>query len=114
MVSKDFPTYSEEPHAPQIKRDTDIQQDVGGAYAGPFNEGEELKLVCEVHGGKLETKEALISVQRFFLRPTFSVSVLVRGRSKGGGQNSGRAWKRRGGQQIEIQKVRSLHLVNIH
>ena len=45
---------AEEPHAPQIKRDTDIQQDVGGAYAGPFNEGEELKLVCEVHGGKYQ------------------------------------------------------------
>ena len=41
----------EEPHAPQIKRDDDILQDVGGAYAGPFNEGEELKLLCEVHGG---------------------------------------------------------------
>ena len=42
----------EEPHAPQIKRDDEVQQDVGGAYAGPFNEGEELKLLCEVHGGR--------------------------------------------------------------
>ena len=42
---------TEEPHAPLIKRDDDQQQDVGGATAGPFNEGEELRLVCEVHGG---------------------------------------------------------------
>merc|ERR1719342_2047391 len=45
-------TVVEEPHAPQIKRDDEILQDVGGAYAGPFNEGEELKLLCEVHGGR--------------------------------------------------------------
>lgn len=44
---------SEEPHAPQIKRDDELQQDVGGAYAGPFNEGEELRLVCQVHGGDI-------------------------------------------------------------
>ena len=49
--SPNFPI-PEEPHAPQIKRDDELRQDVGGAIAGPFNEGEELKLLCEVHGGR--------------------------------------------------------------
>ena len=49
-MTKIFP---EEPHAPQIKRDDEQRQDVGGAFAGPFNEGEELRLICEVHGGNL-------------------------------------------------------------
>ena len=44
----------DEPHAPQIKRDDETRPDVGGAYAGPFNEAEELRLVCEVHGGEGE------------------------------------------------------------
>ena len=50
-----FHFFAEEPHAPQIKRDDELRQDVGGAFAGPFNEGEELKLLCEVHGGKTDT-----------------------------------------------------------
>jgi hypothetical protein len=41
---------AEEPHAPQILEDD--MSDVRGAYAGPFNEGEELKLQCQVHGGR--------------------------------------------------------------
>lgn len=49
MTTSLFP---EEPHAPQIKRDDEQRQDVGGAFAGPFNEGEELRLICEVHGGR--------------------------------------------------------------
>ena len=28
-----------------------LKFELGGAFAGPFNEGEELKLLCEVHGG---------------------------------------------------------------
>ena len=70
---------AEEPHAPQIKRDTDIQQDVGGAYAGPFNEGEELKLVCEVHGGKYHNGKGFLSPDFtiLMLRPTFTQRVLV-------------------------------------
>ena len=42
--------FSEESHAPQILED-DLS-DVRGAYAGPFNENEELKLQCQVHGGR--------------------------------------------------------------
>ena len=53
LVTPDI--FPEEPHAPQIKRDDEQRQDVGGAFAGPFNEGEELKLLCEVHGGILIT-----------------------------------------------------------
>lgn len=41
---------SEEPHAPRILHEDTT--DVAGAYAGPFNEGEDLKLICQVHGGK--------------------------------------------------------------
>ena len=50
--------FPEEPHAPQIKRDDEQRQDVGGAYAGPFNEGEELKLLCEVHGGNFDQSQS--------------------------------------------------------
>ena len=41
---------AEEPHAPQILEDE--LTDVRGAFAGPFNEGEELRLLCQVHGGR--------------------------------------------------------------
>ena len=50
--------FPEEPHAPQIKRDDEQRQDVGGAFAGPFNEGEELKLLCEVHGGNFDQSQS--------------------------------------------------------
>ncbi|XP_023326509.1 protein turtle [Eurytemora carolleeae] len=43
-------TIVEEPHAPQILEDE--LTDVRGAFAGPFNEGEELRLLCQVHGGR--------------------------------------------------------------
>jgi hypothetical protein len=51
---------AEEPHAPQILEDD--MSDVRGAYAGPFNEGEELKLQCQVHGGR----QAFNMCRRFF------------------------------------------------
>ena len=41
---------SEEPHAPRILHEDST--DVAGATAGPFNEGEDLKLICQVHGGQ--------------------------------------------------------------
>ena len=62
----------EEPHAPQIKRDHDVIQDVGGAYAGPFNEGEELKLLCEVHGG---TFDYTINIWRHMWHRNFHETV---------------------------------------
>ena len=44
---------AEEPQAPLIVHDDHENTIVGGSYAGPFNEGEDLKLVCQVHGGEV-------------------------------------------------------------
>ena len=112
----------EEPHAPQIKRDHDVIQDVGGAYAGPFNEGEELKLLCEVHGGTfdytiniwrhmwhrnfLNVKEFVIWYYFLFSsRSSPAPGVLACRRQHSSWQHLHWAWQGCGGKQTTIHSV---------
>ena len=111
VLTDSTPGAPDEPHAPQIKRDDETRPDVGGAYAGPFNEAEELRLVCEVHGGALYNLqlhegsfEALLT-DMLSPRAAAAGGVLVRGGPAGGGPHPDRARQGRGRQQAQIQNV---------
>ena len=50
-----------------------FNDDILGAYAGPFNEGEDLKLICQVHGGT--DYYILSTVKTGFTRISSTLSV---------------------------------------
>ena len=83
-------------------------QDVGGAYAGPFNEGEELKLLCEVHGGNnLSPTNCSLSHKYYLLccRAAAPPGLLVCWWPGGAGPHPHWAGQGRGGQQTPILDV---------